>query len=212
MCDKQNVNSVRALLALLLLISNFAAALAVELVVEEDELEPTTTLEIRFAADMIGPDAVGLSVVEGPLVITPPLPGAFTWLSRRSGVYVPSEPPKLGTGYRITLREGLKTARGGRVTARLDRTLHTPPFQITVFRTPAGADRKISAQPAASLACNLELDLESAKRAFTFVGENGSRVPAEVRYATRQDYFRIRSEEGDWMKMRVNSSGLRIPM
>jgi hypothetical protein len=77
-------------------LSTSRAAPEVELLVDGDELLPTTTLEVRFARDMISREQVGVTVENSPLTIQPAWPGKFTWLSKRSGVYVPTEPPRHG--------------------------------------------------------------------------------------------------------------------
>ena len=102
-----------------------AAALAtklpeVELVVEGGTLQPSSTVEVRFARAMVGQEQLGVAVAESPLVFTPALPGSFTWLSTRSGVYAPSAVPPLGTSYKVTLRPGLKDAGGAAVSADLE--------------------------------------------------------------------------------------------
>ena len=69
------------------------AAAEVELMMDGDQLTPTTTLEVRFAREMVPPESLGVPAARSPLVLQPALPGTFTWLSRRSGVFSPTEPP-----------------------------------------------------------------------------------------------------------------------
>ena len=94
----------------------------VDLLVDGDRFQPSTTLEFRFPEPMVERDLLGIAapLSEAPVAIEPNLPGAFTWLSRRSGVYVPSAPPELGKTYRVTLRAGLKNASGEPMKAKLD--------------------------------------------------------------------------------------------
>src|SRR5438093_6900943 len=84
----------------------------VHLVLSSEQLEPTTTFELRFDEPAVAAEKVGLPAKDSPLVVAPPLAGSFVWLSQRSGVFTPSAPPALGTSYRFTLAPGLKKADG----------------------------------------------------------------------------------------------------
>ena len=108
------------------------AAPDVEWMLEDEEIAPSTTMEIRFAREMVGREQLGVEGVESPLVFQPGLVGKFTWLSQRSGVFVPSEAPKMGTTFSATMRAGLKDAAGKAIGAKFRATLKTPPFQITM--------------------------------------------------------------------------------
>src|SRR5262249_60583564 len=56
----------------------------VRLVLDSEEVSPTTTFELRFEETMVAPTNVALVGQTSPLVITPPLTGNFTCLSQRS--------------------------------------------------------------------------------------------------------------------------------
>src|SRR4051812_45453 len=64
---------------------------AVEMLADAPFLQPTSTLEFRFARPMITRDEIGLTPKTPPIVIAPAVPGTFTWLSRSSGVFVPEK-------------------------------------------------------------------------------------------------------------------------
>jgi uncharacterized protein YfaS (alpha-2-macroglobulin family) len=102
----------------------------VRLMLAHDELGPTSTFEVRFDEEAVVAEQVGLASAESPLLIQPPLPGNFHWLSRRSGVFTPSEPFQLGQTYRVRLREGLKNGEGHPLVARLSRTFTTPALTV----------------------------------------------------------------------------------
>ncbi len=179
--------------------ATFAAKPAeVELFVEGEALQPTSTVEVRFARAMVAAEQVGVPVKDSPVVFTPVLPGRFTWLSTRSGVYAPSAPPLLGTGYKVTLRVGLADAGGKAVEGALAKVLKTPPFQVSDGMVADEKSENTSPLPELKVAFNLNVKLESAAKAFEFVADDGRKVAAEVRYATRGDYFSIPAEAEDW--------------
>jgi hypothetical protein len=91
----------------------------VQLVLSTKEIAPTTTFELRFDEPMVAYDRVGIVASSAPLVIKPPLNGSFVWLSQRSGVFTPAEPPALGTNYHLSLIGDLRKADGQRSTAKL---------------------------------------------------------------------------------------------
>lgn len=109
---------------------NATPADGVELLLGTVELESDTSLELRLPAPAIPATLIGRLATNSPIRIEPDLPGTFTWLSRRSGTFTPSEPLALGTRYRVWLRDGFTNVDGRPIAARLLRELQTPEFGI----------------------------------------------------------------------------------
>ena len=84
----------------------------VELILNPAPPGPATTFELRFDESMVRPDKIGRPAEPSPLVFDPVLGGVFTWLSARSGTFVPSEPLALDHRYKLSLRRGLIRADG----------------------------------------------------------------------------------------------------
>lgn len=181
------------------LISVLQAA-PVEFLTDTDSLEPTTTFELRFEKPMIPSGEVGSTAEPSPLVIDPPIPGRFTWLSTRSGIFAPSEPPRLGVEYTFTLRPGLATLDGDPVGKGFRHQLSTPPFGISARQTSVYDRTDINPTPEVKLAFNLAVQPQGAEKLFSFVNDAGQTIPATVRYATPRDYFRVNADADDWMK------------
>ncbi|MEO8352552.1 MAG: MG2 domain-containing protein, partial [Chthoniobacteraceae bacterium] len=93
----------------------------------------------------------------------------------------------------------LTTADGAPLQEKLDRTLVTPPFANTMLETGANSGGIIPPRLTVRMAFNLAMNLASAENKFRFVGEDGKTVAAEVRYATKRDYFHLRLDQGDWL-------------
>ena len=85
----------RRRLALLFLLSlgNFVSAAepAAQLLLPSRKLEPKSTFEVRFAAEMVPADQVGKPAEISPLVFQPSVEGRFLWLSTRSGTFTPAK-------------------------------------------------------------------------------------------------------------------------
>jgi len=134
------------------------------LILSSKQIEPTTTFEIRFDEAMIPYDKVGTVAEKPPLIITPAIPGKFTWLSQRSGVFKPSEPPALGTDYKVTLPEGLKNAAGTQVAATLSRAFLTPPFTTNGYSPANFPAKNAPSNPEIHVQFNLDVTAEHAKK------------------------------------------------
>ena len=158
----------------------------VELVLSSSAPTPTMTFELRFNEAMVGERQVGVPVTNSPLVIAPPLAGAFTWLNTRSGTFTPSEPLALDTRYDLRLRPGLRCADGRPAKAALDRTLTTPPLDIIAF-VPRHPDTNATSEPEVKLAFNADVRAPEAERFLYFRDQTGRRIPAEVRQATVEE-------------------------
>jgi hypothetical protein len=102
---------------------------AAQLLLPSRHLQPTSTFEVRFAAEMVPADQIG-KTTESPLVFEPALKGQFVWLSTRSGSFAPASPFPLGTKVKISLRRGLKDATGKEIAAKLNETAETPPMRM----------------------------------------------------------------------------------
>jgi uncharacterized protein YfaS (alpha-2-macroglobulin family) len=185
-------------LFVLALATAFSAEPEVQWLAEDETLSPSTTLEVRFAREMIARDLLGIGGAESPLVFKPALAGKYTWLSTRSGVFVPGEAPKMGTVFAVSLRAGLKDTAGQPIGAKWRATLRTPPFAITAIHNGVQDPKEAPAQPEVRIGFNREVKLEGAEKLFRFVGEKGASVAATVRYATPRDHFGIAAEDDDW--------------
>src|SRR5689334_16732685 len=152
----------------------------VQLVRGTEEVSPTTTFELRFEQAMIPPQNVGLVATTSPLVITPALPGKFTWLSQRSGVFVPSAPLALATNYQLRLAPNLKTADGKVSDAKLVVDLQTPPMSVTDTSPSGFREKDAPASPKIIAQFNVRLKPEVLAPFITFQDAEGHSIPALV--------------------------------
>lgn len=147
--------------------------------VEGDLLEPTSTFEFRFERPVVEANRVGSTAKPSPLVITPDLPGDWTWLSRRSGVFRPYSAPRLGCAYRLSLAIGDDI--------RCERVLRTPEFAV-IRTVPADFDRdNLSCTPSVRVYFNAEVKAADAAGFVEFIDATGRRAEAAVRQVTRAD-------------------------
>ena len=137
-------------------------------------LAPTSTLEVRFNADMVAADQLGKPVEPPPLVLTPTVAGTFQWVSQRSGMFKPTEPYPLGTTIQVTLRDDLKTAKGAELPADWKAVISAPLFAVQGW-SPIGYSWKenASAEPGFVLLFNADVSAETAAANLWFV-RNGS--------------------------------------
>ncbi len=171
-----------------------ATPAAVEMVPDSGQLQPGTTLEFRFTAPMVAPDNLG-PAAEPPVVFTPALPGAFTWLSTRSGVFAPDGPLPLDTSWAARLRPGLKTAAGGPA-GSFSKKLSTPAFAVTAFDDGVWNKDDVPANVQVKLAFPLPVATDA--QFFHFADAAGHKVPAEVRLQRSDEFFEVPAEAGDW--------------
>ena len=201
-----HANPKKAFLAtalLLCLAVTFASAApppAVEWLVDGDTLEPATTIEVRFDRDMVDQDDVG-TAAKPALAVEPALPGTFTWLSRRSGVYVPSQVPGMGRAYTFTLVPGLKDARNEPVKSSLHATLKTPAFDFVDLGGGPPEDGNSSPVPEQQLTFNRDVKLDGAAELFRYIADDGKAIAAVVSHARSYRYYRYfpaASDTEDW--------------
>jgi uncharacterized protein YfaS (alpha-2-macroglobulin family) len=162
----------------------------VRLILGSEEVSPTTTFELRFDQAMVPPEAVGLVAEPSPLAITPALPGKFTWLSQRSGVFVPTEPLALGTNYQLRLAANLKNAEGKPADAKLMTEVKTPPMSVT-DTSPAGfRENDAPSSPKIIAQFNVRLNPQDLAPYIIFQDVGGHVIPALVSSAKAEDgYF-----------------------
>ncbi len=158
----------------------------VELVTSTDTPTPAMTFELRFEPAMVRDNEVGPVTTNPPLVVFPPLAGSFTWLSTRSGVFVPTEPLALGQRYELTLRPALQRADRQPAHVSLHRTVTTPPFGVTAM-WPQSANPNASSEPEIKLLFNANVRAQEAQRFMYFRDESWHRIPADVRQGTVEE-------------------------
>ncbi len=144
-----------------------------------DTLQPGTTFEVVFDEAMIGFESVGQSGAPSPLRIEPPLEGTFDWRSRRSGLFTPTVPLRVGTRYVFTLAPGLTNLAGQSTPARLQRTLETPGLELTASRTGYWTDGEMPPFPGVRLDFNSPVAAHELARHARFT-DGRTRVAAGV--------------------------------
>ncbi len=154
-------------------------AVGVKLLPESLIPSPNTTFELRFDVPMVAATNLGSPLNVSPLAIRPALAGQFTWLSSRTGVFTPTEPPVLGETYHFSLLPGLRNAAGRLAAARLHRRLTTPPLEINPPHIP-GSGANISATPKLRLYFNSAVDPATAATFIEFRNTNGLSHPARI--------------------------------
>ncbi|MBV8587821.1 MAG: hypothetical protein JO308_16160, partial [Verrucomicrobia bacterium] len=173
---------------------SLAETAQIQLLTDSETLSPTSTIEIRFPTAMVPKEAVGTVAEPVPIEISPALPGNFTWLSRRSGVFSISSAPQLGTRYVIRARAGLVDSEGKSVGQGWQTELETPAYMVT-WTSVEGPEG--TALPDVNVAFNLKTQLDPS--VFRFVAPNQPPVAATVRYArANHDYFPRPPDAGDW--------------
>jgi alpha-2-macroglobulin len=171
-----------------------AAPKEVELLTDAEFLQPTSTFEFRFATAVVSREEVGTVATVPPIKIEPAVAGTFTWLSQRSGVFVPTAPPPLGSGLVVTIRSDFRDLNGKLIGQGFRTVLKTPAYGITSVVGPQ--EDEITPKPEIRLAFNLDTSLDPTR--FRFVTADGQGVAAKVRYAIEDDYFDVPVENLDW--------------
>jgi alpha-2-macroglobulin len=179
-----------------------AAEKEVELITDAEFIQPTSTFEFRFAAPVVSREEVGTVASNPPIKIEPAIAGIFTWLSQRSGVFVPTAPPPLGAGLVVTIRSDFRDLSGKPIGPAFRAVLKTPPYGITSVVAPQ--EEEITPKPEVRLALNLDTALDPSR--FRFVSTSGHEAAAKVRYATEEDYFEVPVENLDWNRRWTESA------
>ncbi|MFM8230647.1 MAG: MG2 domain-containing protein [Chthoniobacterales bacterium] len=159
----------------------------VTMIPESGDLQPSSTLEFRFANTMVKPDELG-PAAQSPVIFEPELPGSFTWLSTRSGVFTPQGPLPLGGSWQASLRQGLPGSFSATVT--------TPPFSVTKVGGNVGENAQVQPNVGVNLAFNLPVALDPSF--FKFVSNDGKEIAAKVRVVKADEYFPVEPEAQDW--------------
>ena len=159
-----------------------------QLFLNTPDLDPTTTFEVRFDETVTAPESIGQEATPSPLEIQPRLAGKFIWLSRRSGVFTPSESPSLNSTYTVRLRSGLVTADGQPLNATLQQRFTTPAFGFVSdsgYRSYDSSPTNASSRPSFRLTFNADIATNSAPGYIRFINATGKSIPAEISFGQR---------------------------
>jgi uncharacterized protein YfaS (alpha-2-macroglobulin family) len=144
-----------------------------------DTFQPGSAFEITFDEAMVGYGSVGQADAPSPLRIEPPLTGTFGWRSRRSGLFIPDVPARLGTRYVFTLAAGLTNLSGRPATARLHRTFETPGLEAAVTRSDYWPIDEMAPMPRVRVEFNAPVAVADLARHARFT-DGQTHVTAEV--------------------------------
>jgi uncharacterized protein YfaS (alpha-2-macroglobulin family) len=158
----------------------------VELILNPSPAGPATTFELRFDQTMVGPDKIGHPAEPSPLVIEPGLGGVFTWISPRSGTFVPSEPLTLDHRYKLSLRTGLPCDDGRPSSAVLRQRVQLPPFSI-VDSVPRSKSADVDSGQVVTLVFNAAVRAADLTNYLEFRDADGQRRTAGTSQGTDDD-------------------------
>jgi len=170
--------------------------------ITSDPLAPTSTLEVRFSAEMVAADQLGKPAEPSPLILHPAVPGKFAWVSSRSGLFTPAEPYPLGTTIQVSLRPDLAPLKGEVLPADWKAFVNPPPFALKAWTALSSySTDNASAEPRYALLFNADVNLADVAEhlAFTRAGGNETiRAKVELPDAKRRalNYF------GTWLGQR----------
>ena len=142
------------------------------------EPEPETRLEVEFDQAVVEHASLGIAA-PSPLAIDPEVPGMFVWRSRRSGVFAPSEPFRLGQRYVVGLRPGLRDGSGKPVDAKLNRKLTLPGLRLEASPHEWWNRDDLPAVPVVSVTANAPLETAELAGRARFTDGHAS-IAAEV--------------------------------
>jgi uncharacterized protein YfaS (alpha-2-macroglobulin family) len=149
-----------------------------------DKANPNATFTIRFAKPMTDPGSIGKVADPAPVELQPAVKGKFTWLSTRSGTFVPAEPLALSTTYRFAFRNGLKDAGGEKVDGDFDATFQTPGLTMKGWNATTYLYREsVTALPSLNLLFNADVNAADAAASLSFVNSDGTKIAAKVEQA-----------------------------
>lgn len=163
---------------------------------------PNSTLEIRFAHEIVTAEKFGKPVDPSPIVLHPQVAGQFTWVSTRSGIFTPSEPYPLGTTVQVSLHPELKPLQPVAWPADWKAFVNPPPFALTAWSSLSYLDtNNASAEPKIVLLFNAEVSSASAAGHVWFTRSGADQtIPARITAPTPKQpglsYF------GNWVAKR----------
>ncbi|PZR77000.1 MAG: hypothetical protein DLM73_00890, partial [Chthoniobacterales bacterium] len=162
----------------------FAEERAVQLLLPSRRLEPTSTFELRFSAEMVAADQVGKPAAVSPLVFAPAVEGQLVWLTTRSGTFAPKGILPLGVKFQISLRPGLKDAAGREIKTALRETVETPPMRVKGISALQGSDPEdASATPRYLVLFNANVKADASAKFIRFTNAAGVKIDARVEQA-----------------------------
>ncbi len=162
--------------------ASLPAPAPVEMVPTGGVIEPSTTFALRFPAQMVSTDEVGLPSAQSPVQFEPPLRGRFVWLSQSSGVFTPDAPFLPGARHVASLRAGLSNRMGEALVPGRLATFNMPAFQARVLKDdPESFQQHLnqSPQPTVQLAFNAPVESRTAMAHLSFRNNQGKRIAAE---------------------------------
>lgn len=166
----------------------------VQMLPASGEMQPGTTLELRFPVPLANQDQLG-PASESPLVFEPPMPGRFTWLSTRSGTFAPEGPLPLGSTWSVRVAEALAATNSGLKDWRA--SVRTPDFGVTACAS-SGTWDKEDVAPESDVKIAFQSAVAADAGFFRFIDASGRELPATVRPVKKDDYFPVPPDAGDW--------------
>jgi hypothetical protein len=169
--------------ALCLLFANvsLAAEPPVQLLLPSRILEPKSTFELRFAAEMVPADQIGKPAEASPLIFDPPGRGAVCLAEHAKRVVCARWHFAARHEVQDLAAAGSEGRGGKAVAGQLRETAETPPMRVkgTVATTYVDTDNA-TAMPRYSVLFNANVNAAAAAKFIRYVNGAGTRVEARV--------------------------------
>lgn len=142
------------------------------------EPAPETRFEVVFDDPVARPEDLGVPTAS-PLRADPPVDGTFVWRGRRTGIFTPSAPLRLGARHVFTLRPDLRDAEGRPIRAALRRAIALPGLHVELRRDGWWQDDDMPARPTVVAVLNAPVDARDLAARARF-RDGAATVDAEV--------------------------------
>ncbi|MCK6523863.1 hypothetical protein L6R49_20845 [Myxococcota bacterium] len=147
----------------------------------EGEVPLAPHLSVTFSQPMVALTSVEEAAKTVPVTLTPEPPGKWRWVGAQTLLFEPDDRFPMATEYKVTVKEGTRSATGGVMAAAADFGFATPPVKITSATPFAGI---VGLEPTIVLKFDQDVDIAVLVQTLKLTGRKMS-VP--LRLATEQE-------------------------
>ncbi|PID57875.1 hypothetical protein CSB45_06565 [candidate division KSB3 bacterium] len=151
-----------------------------------NSLDDAGAITLTFNHPVVSLSGIEKDVREGPLEISPTLPGKYRWMGSSTLRFLPDEKPLYGTRYMVTVNAPIQAVGGETMSKAVSFSFVTPRPKVR-RSSPYQDQEQVTLEPEILLLFDQPMNPETAAQFAVITGPDGHEIPVTASFLTEAD-------------------------
>jgi len=187
-------------------------AVKVESFAPTDEVQPGTNFTIAFSKELVSDSLLNRQLDSAPITFNPPIPGKFQWTDKNKIRFYPEALLAPSTEYTAEISAAIAAGSGYTLRGEREFAFYTPRFRVNsaALNFEFTPESNETANLAASIEFNYQVDPEEAAKAIAIEYEDGGTIPFKLKTSAPANIMALVAEGAKRNKEQDKNIRLKI--